>query len=86
MANVSDLEINERSNVERANLRVATIENENWEDKASKFREAISKLANFWNFDSFSNSKSCGNLLIFQFRKFLKFLIDEISKIYNLEN
>ena len=33
MANISNLKINERSNIERPNLRVTTIENENWEDK-----------------------------------------------------
>ena len=38
MASISNLTINERSNAERPNLRVTTIENENyWEDKASKF-------------------------------------------------
>ena len=37
MANISNFKINERSNVERLNLRVTTIRNENWEDKASKF-------------------------------------------------
>ena len=33
-ANISDLKINERSNVERLNLRVTTIENDNWKDTA----------------------------------------------------
>ena len=37
MANILNLKINERSNVERPNLRVATSENENWEEKESKF-------------------------------------------------
>ena len=37
MANISSLKFNERSNVEQSNLRVTTIEIENWEDKASKF-------------------------------------------------
>ena len=37
MANISNLKINELSNVERPNLRVTTIQIENWEDKASKF-------------------------------------------------
>ena len=37
MANISNLKINERSNVELPNLQVTTIENENWEDKVSKF-------------------------------------------------
>ena len=37
MAKISNLKINERSNVERPNLRVTTIENENSEDNASKF-------------------------------------------------
>ena len=37
MTNILNLKINERSNVERPNLRVTTIENENSEDKASKF-------------------------------------------------
>ena len=36
MADVSNLKINDHSNVERLNLRVTT-ENENWEDKTSKF-------------------------------------------------
>ena len=31
------MKINERLNVEQPNLRVITIKNENWEDKASKF-------------------------------------------------
>ena len=33
-ANISDLKINERSIVERLNLRVTTIENDNWKDTA----------------------------------------------------
>ena len=37
MADISNLKINERSNIEQLNLRVTTIENENWEDKALKF-------------------------------------------------
>ena len=37
MADISNLKINERSNVEQPNLRVTTIDNENGEDKASKF-------------------------------------------------
>ena len=37
MAKISNLKINERSNVERTNLRVTTLENENWEEKESKF-------------------------------------------------
>ena len=37
--------------------------------------QAIPKFANFFNFDSFPNSKNSENLLIFQFRKFLKFPI-----------
>ena len=37
MTNISSLKINERSNVERPNLRVTTIENESWKDKASEF-------------------------------------------------
>ena len=37
MANISNLKINERSNVKRLNLRITTIENENSKDKASKF-------------------------------------------------
>ena len=37
MADIMNLKINERSNVEQPNLRVTTIDNENWEDEASKF-------------------------------------------------
>ena len=38
MADISNLKINERSHVERPNLRENTaIENEKWEDKVSKF-------------------------------------------------
>ena len=37
MANISNFKINERSNVEMPNLRLTTLENENWEEKKSKF-------------------------------------------------
>ena len=33
MANISNFKIKERSNVERPNLRLTTLENENWEEK-----------------------------------------------------
>ena len=36
MADVLNLNINERFNVERANLRVTKIRNENWEVETSK--------------------------------------------------
>ena len=32
MANISNFKINERSNVEMPNLRLTTLENENWEE------------------------------------------------------
>ena len=38
----------------------------------------------FFNFDNYQNLKKSGNLLIFQFRKFLKFSIHKIPKISNL--
>ena len=37
MANISNLKIKERSNVEWPNLRVSTVQNENWKPKESKF-------------------------------------------------
>ena len=37
MTKISNLKINERSNVERPNLRVTTLENEYREEKESKF-------------------------------------------------
>ena len=81
MGDISNFEINKRSNVERPNLRVTTIENGKYENqpncewcKISKER-TISNFFNFWNFDSFPNSKNSENLLIFYF-----------GKIYNLAN
>ena len=41
----------------------------------------IPEFANFFNFDSFPNWKNSENLLIFQLRKFLKFLIHNIPYI-----
>ena len=66
MADISNLKINERANVERPNLRVTTIENEiyimgqyenrrnfKWCGKLNG--RTIPKFANFWNFDNFQN-------------------------------
>ena len=62
MVDVSNLKINERSNVERPKLRVTKIGNENWEVKASKLiyikkqiRE-LEKLRIVWNIEK-NNSK-----------------------------
>ena len=81
MANISNLKINERSNVERPNLQVTTIENENWEDKASKFiyiKGQIwesSKLRIVRNIEWTSNYKNLlifGISIVFQVQKILK--------------
>ena len=66
MADISNLKINERANVERPNLRVTTIENEiyimgqyenrqncKWCGKLNG--RTIPKFVNFWNFDNFQN-------------------------------
>ena len=37
MVNISNLKINEGSNLERPNLHVTTVENKNWKNKALKF-------------------------------------------------
>ena len=41
MANIWNWKINERSNVERPNLQVTTIENENWEDNDEQFQDLL---------------------------------------------
>ena len=73
--------------------RVTTIENENWEDKASKFiyikgqcescgisnGQTIRKFVNFLNFDSFPSWKNSKNLLIFWI--LIVFQVEKILKI-----
>ena len=64
MADISNLKINERANVEWPNSRVTTIENEiyikgQYEKRQNcKWRgisngRTIRKFSNFWNFDNF---------------------------------
>ena len=101
MADVSNLNINERSNVEQPNLRG----NENWENKISKliyFKrqvwdsvklrlvrrsnwQTIKRFADLSNFDKFRNWQNSENMLIFQFGKSKKFPIWKIPKIFHLE-
>ena len=50
MADISNLKINERANLERSNVRVTTIKNKIY-IKGQYGR--IPKFANFWNFDNF---------------------------------
>ena len=65
-ADISNLKINERANVERPNLRVTTIENEIYIKGQYENRQnckwcrisngrTFPKFANFWNFDNLLN-------------------------------
>ena len=71
------MKMNERSNVERPNLRVTTIENENWEDKPSKFiyiKEQIWESAIEYRMDKeFQTLLIFGISTVFQIEKILKF-------------
>ena len=67
MADISNLKINERANVESPNLRIGKITS-----GAECRLDTIPKFSNFWNFDSFPNFKNSESLLIFQVVKFLK--------------
>ena len=96
MVDVSNFKINERSNVERSNLResVTKIGNRNWEVKVWKLAKLrverniewmnISKMYQFFWISCFPNWKNSKNLLIFQFETFQKFPIQKIPKnFYN---
>ena len=99
MADVPNLKINERSNVERPNSWVIEIENKNWEslfisksiyENWKKFEKCgiskgrtIRKLTIFGTKFWFSQLKNFRNLLIFHFGKFKKLLIWNISKTSN---
>ena len=88
MDDVSDLKINERSDVEWPNLRVTKIENKKWDNwfiSMCKYEnwqnceecgisngQTISKFANFLVLDSIPNWKNSNNLLIFQAVKLWK--------------
>ena len=82
MANISNLKINESSNVERPNWRVTTVENENWEDKASKFiyfKRQIWESVKLRVVRNIEWTKKFKNLLIFGISKV--FQIEKIPKI-----
>ena len=69
MSEVSNLKINERSNIVRSNLRVTLIENKNWEIEALKLIYMqgqiweLAKLRVVWNIEWVNNSK------VYQFLK-----------------
>ena len=65
MANISNLKINERLNVERPNLRVTTIENENREDKASKFIYIKGQIWESAKLREYRMNRKFQNLIIF---------------------
>ena len=77
MANISNLKINEPSNVERPNLRITTTENENWEDKPSKFIYVKGEL---WE-----SAKLRVEPNIEWTKKFQNFLIFGISMVFEIE-
>ena len=85
MSDVLNLKINERSNVERLNLRVIKIRNKNSEIKASKliYIKELEKFRIVRNITTlfFQIGKNSINLLICQFEKFQK-----LPKFYNFEN
>ena len=83
MANISNLKINDRSNVERPNLRITTIENENWDVKASKFiyiyQRANMRMGKIASSAKYRMNKQFQNLLIFGIS--IAFQIEKILKI-----
>ena len=81
MANITNLEIDERLNVEQPNLRVTSIENENWKDKAPKFIYIIGQiwksaklrlLGNIEWTNNFQNFLIFGISIVFHIEKILK--------------
>ena len=59
MANISNLKINERSNVEWPNLRVTTIENENWKVLYQSEIEIKMKIETFISKGKYENRQNC---------------------------
>ena len=69
--------------IKRRNSFISEGKNENrqdWEWCGISNGRTITKIVYFLNFDSFPNLKNSEIFFIFQFRKFIKFLIHKIPK------
>ena len=78
MTNISNLKINELSNVEQPNFtRVTTIGNENWEGKGQRAKMIIGKISSN---AEYRIEKKFQNLLVFYIS--IVFQIERILKIW----
>ena len=84
MTNNSNLKINERSNVERPNLLVTTLENENREKKESKFIYIKGQISGSETLRVVRDIEWTNNFKILKICEFNKFTINlKLWKFFN---
>ena len=81
MANILNLKINERSNIERSNLRVSLQEKIKFISKGNMKIDKIANGAEYRMDEQFQKLENFGILIIFQTKKKI-----QIPKVSNLEN